>query len=93
MPKNNAEPRWLPLLVLTVLLTACAISSPPSCPPPEPVPPPRIPALPVEARQPEAISICSPSCTDALTLDRENSRKRLMYPGPPGSPANGSTTR
>ncbi len=60
---------WLlPLL----LLGACAKNSPSV-----PVEPPRIPALPMEARQPSPPLFCTPSCLIGLTVERKSWQKRL----------------
>ena len=89
MVKPVSTPRSLMPLLLALLLTACAQTATVIAPPPEP---PRIPALPPQARQPAMPSICSPTCSRGLTLQRESWRKRLTWPTPQGSPASGPTT-
>ena len=50
--------------VLLLLVTGCA-SAPPALPPPV-IAPPSIPALPLPARQPQPLAICSPTCSGGL---------------------------
>lgn len=61
------------LLPLVLLLAACAPKSPAYVS----VSPPAIPPLPSEARQGPAPLICSPSCSAALTTERESWLKSL----------------
>lgn len=87
MPKNRPQWQKLLLVMLTMLLQACASKSPPVSPPA--VDPPRVPTLPSEARQPTTPSICSPTCSGALTIEREVWRRKLIdgaSPVPPASP-------
>lgn len=89
MVKTALALRAVMQMALALLLTACAQNSTVTAPPPEP---PRIPALPPQARQPAMPSICSPTCSQGLTLQRESWRKRLTWPTPQGSPASGQPT-
>jgi hypothetical protein len=91
MPKIKSLQQRLLLVTLTVLLQACASRLPPSSPPA--VAPPRIPALSPEARQPPTPSICSPTCSASLTIEREAWRRKLIDGASPGLPASGPTIR
>lgn len=85
---------WLLLLVLMLLLPACANRLPDS--PAPSVKPPAIPALPTEARQPptqELPSICLQGCSQGLTNWRAAWQKRLTEAGLPDAPASAPTTR
>lgn len=92
MPTLNWPRPALMLAVLALLLTACAAPPTPTLPP-SVVAPPRIPPLPQAARQPPAPAWCSPTCSAALTRERENWLQRLTLPMPPASPASGPMTR
>lgn len=77
------------LLWLALALTACATSSAPS-----PVPiavnvtrQVQLPPLPASARQPAQPSECLPTCSKALTQERERWQRLLTDPGPQGSSA------
>lgn len=89
MAKPVLNPCSVTLLLLALSAAGCSQTSHVIAPPPEP---PRIPALPSQARQPAMPSICSPTCSLGLTLRRESWRKRLTWPVPQESPANGPTT-
>lgn len=78
------------LLVLPMLLSACASSSPPL--PPVVVPPAEIPPLPAQARQPTIPSDCLPTCSAKLMIDFNTWRNTLTGPETQGSPASGPTT-
>ena len=88
--RNGSMRRGLMLAALALLLTACAASSPPISP--APVQAAQMPALPPQARQPQVPSICSPTCSSALTAERESWQRSLTPPTPPEQPANGLTT-
>ena len=84
--KSTARPSkiWprptLPAIALTLLASACSSSLPTT--PATTVPPPQRPPLPANARQTQPpLSICLPTCSDALTKEREIWRQRLMRPG------------
>lgn len=90
MDKRKSTPPALMPLALALLLQACASNSVPiAAPPPKP---PRIPALPPQARQPTPPSICSPTCSAALTTERANWQRSLTWPTPPAAPVNAPTT-
>lgn len=82
MPRDSSPRRALTLLLLTVLLTSCAVPvTPPS------VAPAAVPALPPQARQTLLVtpSECLPTCSAGLTRERECWRKSLMNEAPPAS--------
>ena len=89
MPKNRPLQQRLLLVMLAALLPACASKSLPSSPPA--VAPPRTPALPSEARQPPTPSICSPTCSSVLTIEREAWRRKLIDGASPAPPASAPT--
>ncbi len=60
---------WQMLAPLALLLSSCACELPSL---PQPPAPPAIPPLPAEARQPEIPSMCLPTCSAGLTLERES---------------------
>lgn len=66
MRSANVMRRAMMLLPLALLASGCAHRSA-TLPCPSP---PEIPALPEAARQPPRPSICSPSCSSALTKER-----------------------
>ena len=90
-PKNNAailpsrgyavtHKKRLPLLPLMLLplmtlLAGCAHELPSYH-----ADPPAVPVLPVEARQPTPPDLCSPTCLQGLTGERENWLKRMTAP-------------
>lgn len=84
-PKRTA----LLLTALAALVMGCSSVSPLSRPPPEP----EIPPLPEAARQPSRPPICSPTCSDGLTRERESWQPSLTKPAPPEKPASAATTR
>lgn len=90
-PRHGGSWRALqPMLTLPALLLAgCAATSPTTSPPT--VPPPRLAPLPDSARQTLAPLICLPSCSAALTNERENWRALLTMPGPGVVPASAPT--
>jgi len=51
------------------------------------------PPLPAEGRQPKPPSICSPTCSAGLTLERESWRESLMNVAPRAPSASGTPTR
>ena len=74
---NNKLPLPVMLLLPLLLVSAgCATNSPPIAPPS--VQPPQCPPLPLEGRQPPTPSICSPTCSAGLMLERESWRASLM---------------
>lgn len=91
--KPELKLRWLHVLLplLIVWLPGCASKLPDS--PARSVKPPAIPSLPAEARQPIVPSICLPSCTQALTIERGNWLQKLTGEESPVSPASAPTTR
>lgn len=90
MPRScKPRPTALLPIALAALATACSSASPLS----RPVAGPQIPPLPASARQPAAASICSPTCSDALTRERESWQQLLTPPAPPARPASGPTNR
>ena len=67
---------WLvgaPLLLLTVWLTGCVKNSTVSS-----VEPARVPALPVQAKQPPVPPMCSPTCSAKWKLQAESWQQKLM---------------
>jgi hypothetical protein len=78
MRDNNRLLRLLTLSVLMLLATGCATKQENWLP--AQVAPPAIPALPSEAKQPPAPQWCSPTCSSALTKERENWQKLMTPP-------------
>ncbi|CAA2107604.1 hypothetical protein VVAX_04316 [Variovorax paradoxus] len=91
MVKNRLPLPVLMLIALGMLLASCSSNSPPIAPPS--VQPAQRPPLPPEGRQPPTPSICLPTCSAALTLERERWRESLMNAGPPAPSASGTPTR
>lgn len=98
MPKSPTPPWFSPsrliwpvlAVLLTVLLPGC--STPPMPLQPKPVEGVRPQPLPTYARQPETPSECLPTCSDALTVERESWRTLLTDAALPAGPASASTT-
>ncbi|UZV40214.1 hypothetical protein Acica_09 [Acidovorax phage Acica] len=86
----NSRALALMLALPSLLATGCAATSPPTSSPT--VKPPKIEPLPEAARQTAAPSICSPTCSAALTTERENWRQLLTTPVPAAGDASASTT-
>lgn len=78
------------VIVLLWNLAGC-VTQPPALPP-EPVRSVQIPPLPTWARQPVTPSECLPTCSDALTRERENWQTLLTGDTLPAAPASASTT-
>ncbi|ADU36240.1 hypothetical protein Varpa_2032 [Variovorax paradoxus EPS] len=91
MAKNRLPLLVLMLLPLQMLSAGCAHNSQPSVP--QSVQPAQRPPLPKEGRQPPTPSICLPTCSAGLTLERENWRGSLMKGVPPAPPVSGTPTR
>lgn len=79
-PRRLNSPWRIALCSVPVMLaSACSTSWPPTSS--ASVAPPQIPTLPANARQIQPTpSICLPSCSDALTQERESWRLLLMKP-------------
>lgn len=90
MLKSSLTRCALLALLLTVWLPGCAPSSPLLA---SPTPAPLIPPLPQIARQPALGPECSPSCSAALTTEREAWLQQLTPPESPARPASGPMTR
>lgn len=80
------------LIALPLMLQACGFTKPLVLPP-APVEAARIPPLPETARQPELPTFCSPSCSSALTAERESWLLLLKQAEQKGSTASSATTR
>lgn len=91
MANNKLPLPVLMLMGLLLLVTGCATSSPPIAPPS--VQPAQRPPLPKEGRQPPTPSICSPTCSAGLMLERENWRASLMNAAPLAPSASDTWTR
>ena len=83
---NEPRPRAAMLLPLLMWLAGCASTLPASS-----VAPALIPPLPAQARQPPAPAWCSPTCSAALTAERESWLRLLTPPAAPGLPASAVT--
>ncbi len=86
------KPALLTALLPTLLLAACASSSPLSPVPQVPVLVSRqmtLPALPESAQQPTPPPECLPTCSNALMTERERWLGLLTLPTPPALPASG----
>ncbi len=77
-------------LLLSLLLSGCAASLPPL--PPVVVKEAAIPPLAPEARQPATPSECLPTCSAALTVERESWLNTLTAPELQAKPASAPTT-
>lgn len=75
----------LPLVALSLLMSACAGSLPVL--PPAPVQRAQIPPLPASAKQPRPPSQCLPDCSSNAASDAQSSLDTLTRPASPGSPA------
>ena len=92
MPKPNT---LLTALLPLLLLTACASNSQLSPVPQAPVLVSRqvtLPALPASAQQPTLPPECLPTCSNALTTERERWRASLTTPAPAAPSAPAGTT-
>ena len=87
-PVTNWMQRMLMLLLLALLLPACASSLPTTASVPAAVPP-----LPGEARQPKTPSFCYPTCSQGLTRERESWQSSLTAPISQDAPAKLPTIR
>jgi len=75
MHKNKSPKRKLMQLLLALSLVGCA--SKPAAWQPEQVSAPVIPALPKEARQPDSLPWCSPTCSAGLMNERVSWQQRM----------------
>ena len=87
-PDPNWTQRMLMLLLLALLLPACASSLPTTASVPAAIPP-----LPGEARQPKTPSFCFPTCSQGLTRERERWQSSLTAPISQDVPAKLPTIR
>ena len=87
-PDPNWTQRMLMLLLLALLLPACASNLPTTASVPAAIPP-----LPGEARQPKTPSFCYPTCSQGLTRERESWQSSLTAPTSQGAPAKLPTIR
>ena len=87
-PDPNWLQRMLMLLLLALLLPACASSLPTTASVPAAIPP-----LPGEARQPKTPSFCFPTCSQGLTRERESWQSSLTAPTSQDAPAKLPTIR
>ena len=85
---TNLTRHRLMLLLLALLLPACASNFPTSASVPAAIPP-----LPGEARQPKTPSFCYPTCSQGLTRERESWRSSLTAPTSQDAPAKLPTIR
>ena len=85
---TNWMQRMLMLLLLALLLPACASNLPNSASVPAAIPP-----LPGEARQPKTPSFCYPTCSQGLTRERESWQSSLTAPTSQDAPAKLPTIR
>lgn len=79
MPRNLPRPRLLMLLALALSVTACAPAQTRWLAPQ----PAEIPRLPQEARQEPLPSICSPTCSAALSIELKQLRQLQIVPALP----------
>lgn len=75
MHKNKSPKHKLMPLLLTLSLAGCA--SKPAAWQLEQVSVPAVPALPKEARQPDNLPWCSPTCSAGLTKERVSWQQRM----------------
>lgn len=87
-PVTNLTRHRLMLLLLALLLPACASNFPTTASVPAAVPP-----LPGEARQPKTPSICFPTCSQGLTRERGIWQSSLTAPMSQDAPAKLPTIR
>ena len=87
-PVTNLTWHRLMLLLLALLLPACASNLPTSASVPAAIPP-----LPGEARQPKTPSFCFPTCSQGLTRAREIWQSSLTAPTSQDAPAKLPTIR
>ena len=87
-PVTNLTRHRLMLLLLALLLPACASSLPTTASVPAVVPP-----LPGEARQPKTPSFCYPTCSQGLTRERGIWQSSLTAPTSQDAPAKLPTIR
>ena len=87
-PDPNWTQRMLMLILLALLLPACASSLPTTASVPAAIPP-----LPGEARQPKTPSFCYPTCSQGLTRERESWQSSLTAPTSQDVPAKLPTIR
>ncbi|CUJ61589.1 Uncharacterised protein [Achromobacter xylosoxidans] len=76
MPRHWPLPRLLTLLALVMSATGCAPAQTRWLAPQSP----EIPPLPKEARQEPPPSICSPTCSAALSIELRRMRKLQTVP-------------
>lgn len=79
MPRNRPLPRLLMLLALVMSATGC-VPAPTRWLAPQS---PEIPPLPTEARQEPLPSICSPTCSAALSIELKRLRALQTVPASP----------
>ena len=79
----------LALIALLLLASGCAATLPTTSPPT--VSGPQLQPLPASARQTAPPLICLPTCSDALTSERESWRQSLTPPAPVVPPASAPT--
>ncbi|RLK45932.1 hypothetical protein C7417_1962 [Cupriavidus plantarum] len=89
-PSNKPARRAMMLVPLTLFVASCSPVLPRSS---TPVSGPAIPALSQAARQPAIPSYCLPTCSGALTLERESWRNTLTPAASPDRPVSAVTTR
>ncbi len=75
MHKNKSPKHKLMPMLLALSLVGCA--SKPAAWLPEQVSAPAIPGLPKEARQPDILPWCSPTCSAGLTKERVSWQQRM----------------
>ena len=87
-PVTNLTRHRLMLLLLALLLPACASNLPTTASVPAAIPP-----LPGEARQPKTPYFCYPTCSQGLTRERESWQSLLTAPTSQDAPAKLPTIR